>query len=269
MSSPRLDAMTGAEIRLLCRSGGFASPTAGVARGYAQANLVVLRQEDATDFTAFCRANPKACPLLEELPRGEFEPKRLAPGADLRTDLPAYRVYRGGRQCDSVGSVQPIWEDAFVAFLIGCSYTFDWALLQAGLPVRHIEEHRNVPMYRTNMPCTTVGSFAGPMVVSMRPMTPPQAEVARQLTSRFTNFHGAPVHVGDAGAIGITDLAAPDYGDAVSIGPNETPVFWACGVTPAEAIANARPAIAITHEPGHMFVCDVLDEQLLERAMPA
>lgn len=267
MNKRSLETLTGAEFRLLCRRGQFAGPTAGVAQGFAQVNLVILREQDANDFKAFCRANPKPCPLLEVLPCGEFEPKTLAPQADLRTDLPAYRVYRNGKLSDSVSSIQSIWEDDFVAFLIGCSYTFDAALIRAGVPVRHVEEGRNVPMYRTNILCTAAGSFEGPLVVSMRPMTPHQAEVARQVTSRFEHFHGAPIHVGDAGTIGIVDIGSPDYGDSVSIKANEIPVFWACGVTPTEAIIRTKPAMAITHEPGHMFVCDVSDEYLLERSI--
>ena len=278
--------MTGREIRELCRTGRFDRPTAGVALGYAQVNLVVLRAEAAREFEAFCRANPKPCPLLEMTATGDFEPQRLAPGSDVRTDLPRYRVLRNGECIDRPTSIKEYWtsnppssplskggqrgvaaSSDFTAFLIGCSFTFETALLKAGIPVRHIEEGRNVPMYRTNMACTPVGRFHGPMVVSMRPMTPEHAELATRITAVFPRVHGAPIHTGDPTAIGISDLNRPDYGDAVSIRPGEVPVFWACGVTPLEAILRARLDIAITHEPGHMLVTDISDASLRERSM--
>ena len=254
--------MTGAEIRALSRSGRFDRPTTGVAMGYTQANLVVLRTDVAADFETFCRRNPKPCPLLEVTEPGSFEPKLLAPGADLRTDLPRYRVYRHGECVDRPTSIEAIWETDFVAFLIGCSFTFESALLDAGLPVRHIEEGCNVPMYRTNIPCKPAGPFAAPMVVSMRPMTPDQADQATHVTAKYPRVHGPPIHTGDPATIGITDLARPDYGDPVTIHPHELPVFWACGVTPMEAIIHAKPPLAITHDPGHMLVTDILDRDL-------
>lgn len=273
--------MTGLEIRALCRTGEFGRPTAGVALGYAQVNLVVLRAEAAKEFEAFCRANPNPCPLLEMTATGGFEPRRLAPGSDVRTDLPRYRVLRNGECIDRPTSIIDYWThdppqshlgkggergvgaaSDFVAFLIGCSFTFEAALLKAGIPVRHIEEGKNVPMYRTHIACTPAGRFRGPMVVSMRPMTREHAELATRITAAFPRVHGAPIHVGDPTAIGITDVARPDYGDAVSIHQGEVPVFWACGVTPMEAILGARLDIAITHEPGHMLVTDISDVSL-------
>jgi uncharacterized protein YcsI (UPF0317 family) len=166
-------------------------------------------------------------------------------------------VYQNGVYLAGPTSIEEWWTDDFVAFLIGCSFTFEAALMQASIPVRHIEEGRNVPMYRTRLQCQPVGAFAGPMVVSMRPMSPNQAARAAEITAHFTASHGAPVHVGDPAAIGIADLSRPDYGDPVTVGPGEVPVFWACGVTPTEAILRAKPDLAVTHEPGHMFITDL------------
>jgi uncharacterized protein YcsI (UPF0317 family) len=252
----------GRRIRELCRSGALTGPTAGMASGYTQVNLVVLPSLLADDFDAFCRLNRKPCPLLERTDAGEYEPRQMAPGADLRTDLPRYRVYRRGELVDRPQSVETYWREDFVSFLIGCSFTFEWAMLQAGLPVRHVEENRNVPMYRTNIACAPAGPFHGPMVVSMRPLTPDQARQAVEVTSRFERVHGAPVQIGEPDTIGIKRLDRPDYGDAVTIRKGEIPVFWACGVTPVEAIIRARPEVAITHEPGHMLLTDVHDEDL-------
>ncbi|MEK6676290.1 MAG: putative hydro-lyase [Planctomycetota bacterium] len=253
---------TGRDVRDLCRRGVFTGPTAGLAPGYTQANVVILPENIAQFFHDFCRLNPKPCPLLQFTSPGQFEPKALAHAADIRTDVPRYRVFRDGVCVDRPDSIEKYWQNTLVTFLLGCSFTFEWALLDAGLPVRHIEEKCNVPMFRTNRLCNPVGPFSGPLVVSMRPMTPVQACRASQLTTAFPKAHGAPVHVGDPAAIGIADLAKPEYGDAVRIHPGELPVFWACGVTPMEAIAKARLPFAITHEPGHMFVTDALDESL-------
>jgi uncharacterized protein YcsI (UPF0317 family) len=264
--------VTGGAIRELCRAGEFTGPTAGVAREYVQANLVILPQAWAADFERFCKLNPKPCPLIEVTESGCFEAKLTAPGSDLRTDLPAYRVYRNGELVDRCALIVRYWPDdsaaivkseRLVAFLIGCSFTFEQALLDVGIPVRHIEVIRNVPMFRTNRECTPAGAFSGPLVVSMRPMTPEQAEVAARITERMPQAHGAPVHVGDPSALGIRDLNRPDYGDAVTIRSGEVPVFWACGVTPMEAIMRAKPPLAITHEPGHMFVTDLKYREML------
>ncbi len=257
-------------IRELCRIGSFDGPTAGLAMGFAHANLVVLPSLWAEGFRRFCELNPKPCPVLEVTQPGQFEAARLAPGSDVRTDLPRYRVYHDGVLTDEPRSVLHYWPDVdapypdLVAFLIGCSFTFESALLDAGVPVRHVEEGRNVPMYRTNIDCTPSGPFRGPMVVSMRPMTAQHAETATRITAAIPRVHGSPVHAGDPAAIGIPDLSRPDYGDAVSVRPGEVPVFWACGVTPLEAILHAKPDIAIVHEPGHMFVTDLPDRELRE-----
>lgn len=250
---------TGHDVRMCCRSGTHTGPTAGLAVGYAQANLVVLPDELASDFHEFCRRNSQPCPVLETLAAGAFEPRRTARGSDLRTDLPRYRVFHAGRCVDRPHSIESMWRDDLVAFLIGCSFTFEAALQEAGLPVRHIDEGRNVPMYRTDIACEPCGPFSGPLVVSMRPMTPGQADRAKAITEPLRHAHGAPVHIGQAADIGIADLSAPDFGESVTIGPEEVPVFWACGVTPMEAIVRAKPQIAITHEPGHMFVTDLSD----------
>lgn len=258
--------VTAAEIRQLCRGGTFDRPTAGVAKRYAQANLVALPGELAHEFAAFCRANPKPCPVLEVTSSGQYRTTLTAESADLRTDLPRYRVFRSGTCTDRPTDVTPCWRDDLVAFLIGCSFTFESALLDAGLPIRHIEQNRNVPMYRTGIECVPCGAFGGPLVVSMRPMTPAQAEAAQRVTAACPRVHGAPIHIGDPAAIGVRDLADPEYGDAVAMHDGEVPVFWACGVTAMEAVIRAKPAIAIVHEPGHMFVTDLLETDFREGA---
>jgi uncharacterized protein YcsI (UPF0317 family) len=250
-----------ATARAAIRRGEWTGPTAGLAPGYTQANLVILPEADAFDFLRFCVRNPKPCPVLEVTDPGSHEPAVAAPGADLRTDVPRYRVYRDGEPDGEPTDVRETWRDDLVAFLIGCSFTFERALLAEGLPVRHIEQGVNVPMYRTSRDCHPAGRFAGPLVVSMRPMTPEQAIRATQITSRYPTVHGAPVHVGDPEALGITDLARPDYGDPVELRPGEIPVFWACGVTPQAVAAASRPELMITHAPGHMFVTDMPDSR--------
>ena len=252
------------EVREKIRRGEHDGPTAALAPGYTQANLVVLPERDAFDFLRFCVANPRPCPVLEVCDPGDPEPRHFAPKADLRTDLPRYRVHRNGDIDAEVTDVSDCWRDDLVAFLIGCSFTFERALLAADLPVRHIEQGVNVPMYRTAVACRPAGRFSGPLVVSMRPMTPKQAIRATQVTSRYTAVHGAPVHVGDPEPLGIADLANPQYGNPVEIRDGEVPVFWACGVTPQAVAAASRPELMITHAPGHMFVTDVLDERLLD-----
>ncbi len=248
-------------MRAAIRRGEWARPTAGAASGFAQANLVALPEADAFDFLRFCVANPRPCPLLEVMDPGAVEP-RIAPGADVRTDLPRYRIHRHGELAGEVTDARDAWREDLVAFLIGCSFTFERALLAAGVPVRHVEQGVNVPMYRTAVDCTPAGRFSGPLVVSMRPMTPAEAIRATQVTTRYAAVHGAPVHVGDPAALGIADLGAPDYGDAVEVRPGEVPVFWACGVTPQAVAASSRPQLMITHAPGHMFVTDLRDETL-------
>src|SRR5262245_13116174 len=253
---------TGAEVRRLARSGELTDPTAGLALGFVQANLVVVPRDLAFDFLLFCQRNPKPCPLLDVTEPGSAEPALVAPGADLRTDLPRYRVYRGGELADEPHDLLSHWRDDLVGFLLGCSFTFESALLQADLPLRHLEAGCNVPMYRTNVACRPAGVFRGPMVVSMRPLTPAQAVRAVQVCSRFPRAHGAPVHLGDPAALGIRDIGRPDFGDPVEVRTDEIPVFWACGVTPQAVAMEVRPPLLITHKPGHMFVTDLRDTDL-------
>jgi uncharacterized protein YcsI (UPF0317 family) len=248
------------DVRAQARSGGLAGPTCGLAPGYLQANLVIVPEDLAFDFLRFCQRNPKPCPILEVTEAGAWEPRRVARGADLRTDLPRYRVYRRGVLIEEPTDIVEWWRDDLIAFLLGCSFSFEAAMQRAGLPVRHLEQSCNVPMYRTNVPCTPAGAFAGPLVVTMRPLTPAQAIEAVVITARYPQAHGAPVHFGDPTAIGISNLARPDFGDAVTVKANEVPVFWACGVTPQLALMEAKPELAITHSPGCMFVTDCLAE---------
>jgi len=253
---------TGQRVRLACRNAGFTGQTSGLAEGFAQANLVVLPADLAADFREFCRRNPKPCPLLDITDPGDPVPSRLAPDADLRTDLPRYRVWKNGELAGEVTDLLDLWRGDFVSFLIGCSFTFEAALLRAGLSVRHLDLGVNVAMYRTNRPCESAGPFRGPLVVSMRPFKPADAIRAVQITSRYPAVHGAPVHIGLPDDLGIADLARPDYGDVVPVEADELPVFWACGVTPQAVLAAARLPLAITHSPGCMFVTDMHDESL-------
>lgn len=250
------------EIRQAIRQGRYAGGTAGLAMGYVQANLVVLPQAQAYDFLVFCQRNPKPCPLIEVTDPGNPEPTGVAPGADLRTDLPRYRVYREGRFEAEVTDITPYWRDDFVAFLLGCSFTFENALREAGLPLRHVEERRIVPMFRTSLTCRPAGIFRGPLVVSMRPIPAALVPRAVTVTARFPGAHGAPVHVGNPQRIGIADLGCPDWGEPVTVFPDEEPVFWACGVTPQAVALEARPPLVITHAPGHMFITDLPDHAL-------
>jgi uncharacterized protein YcsI (UPF0317 family) len=253
---------TGADVRRACRAGEWTRPTCGLADGFAQANLVVLPAEWAYDFLLFCRRNPKPCPLLAATERGDPVPRSVAPDSDLRTDLPKYRVWEHGELVEEPHDIHHCWRDDLVAFLIGCSFTFESALVRAGVPVRHLERGCNVPMYRTNVACRPAGRFHGPLVVSMRPLSAADAIRAVQITSRFPDVHGAPVHLGFPEQIGIAELGRPDYGDAVPVVAGELPVFWACGVTPQAVAAASRPPLMITHSPGCMFVTDIRDESL-------
>jgi len=245
-----------AEARQACRSGQFTGPTANVAPGHLQGNLVVLPEKLAAAFRQFCEINPKPCPLVGMSEVGKPTIPALGADLDIRTDLPRYRVWRDGELVREPTDVIADWRDDLVAFVIGCSFSFEEALMADGLGIRHIEQCRNVPMYRTNVPCAPAGPFAGPLVVSMRPFKPADAARAAQITARFPRVHGAPVHVGDPQQLGIADLGKPDYGDAVDIAPDEVPVFWACGVTPQSVILTSRPDFAITHAPGCMLVTD-------------
>ena len=250
------------QVRDAIRDRCWTKVTAGLAPRYTQANLVVLAQEHAFDFLRFCLRNPKPCPLLEVTDPGSPEPKVNAPGADLRTDVPRYRVYRQGELVEEVLDISPYWRDDLVAFLLGCSFTFEQALLDAGLPVRGLERDATFSAYITGLQCVPAGVFHGPTVVTMRPMTPAQAVKAVQVTSRYPRAHGAPVHIGDPGVIGIADLEKPEYGQPVEVRPGEVPVFWACGITPQAVALESGVDLMITHAPGHMFITDLRDEEL-------
>lgn len=250
------------EVRQQIRQGNWRKPTAGLAPGFVQANLVVLPRDLAYDFLLFAQRNPKPCPVIEVTDAGSPEPRLSAPEADLRTDIPRYRVYRQGEVAEEVTDLLGVWGPDLVAFLLGCSFTFEAALLQAGVPVRHIEEGKNVPMFVTSVSCVPAGMFHGPLVVTMRPIPAPLVSRAVQVSGRYPGVHGSPVHLGDPAAIGIRDLARPDFGESVTIHPGEVPVFWACGVTPQAVAMQVRPSLMLTHAPGHMFVTDLRNEEL-------
>jgi uncharacterized protein YcsI (UPF0317 family) len=254
--------MTPLEFRHQVRNGQFREPTAGYCGDFAQANLVILPQADANDFLRFCFLNPKACPLLGVGEPGQAGMASIGADIDIRTDVPGYYVYRDGRMVEERSSLIEIWQPDLVVFAIGCSFSFEQMLVNAGIRLRHIAEKRNVAMYRTNIKNQAAGPFGGEMVVSMRPMTAADAIKAIQITSRFPAIHGAPVHIGNPAEIGIVDIDQPDFGDAVTILPNELPVFWACGVTPQQAIKASGLPLAITHKPGYMLVTDIPNSTL-------
>lgn len=247
---------SGLAVRLACRAGQLTGTTAGLAPGFVQANLAVLPQTLANDFLRFCQANPRPCPLIGVSEVGDWHVPVLGQDLDLRTDLPGYRVWKNGELVAETADITAWWRDDLVAFVIGCSYSFEEALLQEGMKLRHVEQNLRVPMFRTSIACQPAGVFSGPMVVSMRPLKPADAIRAIQVTSRFPTVHGAPVHIGLPSMIGIADVNKPDYGDAVEVQGDELPVFWACGVTPQAVIAAAKPDFAITHAPGCMLVTD-------------
>ena len=253
---------TGLEARQRFRRGAFRGQTSGVARGYVQANLAILPANLAADFRRFCELNPKPCPLLAASAPGDPRIPSLGEDLDIRTDLPLYRVWRDGEIVEETPDITGHWRDDLVAFVIGCSFSLEEALIEDGIRLRHIENGTNVAMWRTSIQTAPAGPFCGPMVVSMRPLAPADAIRAIELTSRFEAVHGAPVHIGLPEQIGITDIAKPDYGDAVEVKPDELPVFWACGVTPQAVIAEIKPEFCITHAPGAMLVTDLRNSDL-------
>lgn len=256
--------LTPSQARHLIREGVITTQTSGLCHGYAQANLCILPKEYAYDFLLFTQRNPKPCPVLEVTDVGSRSLPQIAPDADVSRDFPKYRVWRNGVLTEEVTDIESLWQDDFVSFLIGCSFSFEGELLDADVPVRHIEEGKNVPMYLTNIPCRSAGIFHGNTVVSMRPI--PASKIARAVTATAAvpRVHGAPIHIGDPEQIGIHDLAKPDFGDAVTIHPGELPVFWCCGVTPQAAVMAAKPSLAITHAPGHMLITDIKNSSLKE-----
>lgn len=263
--APRLASAEATDPRALrraIRDGRHRGHTVGLAPGRVQGNLVILPQALATDFLRYCQRNPKPCPVLAVTEPGDPIVHDLGEDVDLRTDVPRYRIWRDGALEAEVDDLRALWREDFVGFVLGCSFSFEQALLDDGIPLRHVAQGRNVAMYRTSIPTAPAGRFSGPLVVSMRPMSPAHAIRAIQVTSRFPSVHGAPVHFGDPAAIGIADLSRPDYGDAVDVLAGEVPVFWACGVTPQAALLAARPEVCVTHAPGCMLVTDRLNTEL-------
>jgi uncharacterized protein YcsI (UPF0317 family) len=246
----------GLAARRAIRAGSHRGPTAGLAPGNVQGNLAILPQALAADFMRFCQINPKPCPLIGTSAPGDPRVPELGEDLDIRTDLPRYRVWKNGELIAEPQDIREFWRDDLVSFVIGCSFSFEEALTAEGIELRHITRGCNVPMYRTSIATNEAGPFRGPMVVSMRPLTPRDAIRAVQITTRFPSVHGAPVHIGKPEMIGIKDIAKPDYGDGVPVRDDELPVFWACGVTPQVAIEAARPSLCITHKPGSMLITD-------------
>ncbi len=249
--------MTPVELRTMISEGRFDQPTSGVCDGYVQANMVALPKAYADDFEAFCRKNPKPYPLLEKVGPGETRSRKLAPGADLLSCIPRYRVWEHGEMRAEVSSIEERYREDLVFFLLGCSFSFEEALISSGIPLRHVEQKRNVAMYNTSIPLEPAGPFKGEMVVSMRPLHRSHVARACMITGHYPEVHGEPVHVGYPEMIGIEDIGKVDYGDSVRVEEGEIPVFWACGVTPQNVLAASRPPFAITHAPGYMFVGDL------------
>ncbi|WP_034855139.1 putative hydro-lyase [Ignatzschineria larvae DSM 13226] len=250
------------KVRSLIREGRIRQPTAGISGGFAQGNLVVLPKKYAYDFLLYTQRNPKPCPVLEVSDVGSREFKLTAKGSDIARDIPRYRIFKDGQLQGEVDDVVDYWRDDLVSFLLGCSFSFESALIEAGIKMRHIDDGSNVSMYVTNIQTKPAGIFSGPLVVSMRPIPYQQVVKAVTITSQHPEVHGAPVHIGDPALIGIQDISKPDFGDAVRILPGEVPVFWACGVTPQAAVIRSKPSFVITHAPGHMFITDIKNNEL-------
>jgi len=253
------------EVRQAIRAGRHAGHTAGLAPGRVQGNVCILPREYADEFQAFCERNPKPCPLLAVSRPGDPRLPRLGEDLDIRTDVPRYRIFVDGALIDEVDGLERYWRDDLVTFVLGCSFSFEEALMQAGLPLRYVEQGRNVPMYRTGVDTVPAGRFRGKLVVSMRPFNPADAIRAIEITSRYPRVHGAPVHIGRPDLIGIEDLSRPWVGDPTEVRDDELPLFWACGVTPQSVVLEARPSLCITHAPGHMLVTDLENRSLAER----
>ncbi len=258
-----LDNLKPADVRALIRSGRLKKATAGIARGYVQANIIILPAEQAADFWLFCRKNPQPCALIEVLDAGNPYPKMACRQSDIREDIGCYRIYNKGVLTGEVDNIHAYWRPDLVSFLLGCSFTFENALLAAGIPARHIAEKKRVPMYVTNIKCKKVNGIEVNMVVSMRPIKKELVAEAVQITSRYPAMHGAPVHIGDPAAIGLLDLAQPDFGDPVEIYDGEVPVFWACGGTVFKFAEKMDCDLVITHAPSHMYVLDLRDDEFL------
>ncbi len=254
---------TGAEARAHFRRNDLVQPTGGMAPSYVQANLAILPRDMAFDFLVFCQRNPKPCPVIEVIEAGHVEPVQTAPGADIRTDLSKYRIWRDGELVEEVPDLKDVWSDDLVSFLLGCSYSFEQALIENGIDLPHFGTDKNASMFQTSIQTTPAGPFRGPMIVSMRWVPLDKVVRAVQATSRFPSVHGAPVHIGNPAAIGIEDVLKPDIGDAWEpASPTDVPVFWGCGVTPQAVAMVSKPPLMITHAPGHMFITDLKDEDL-------
>lgn len=250
------------KARKLIRTGKFSAPTSGLCPGFAQANLLILPREQAFDFLLFAQRNPKPCPILEVCEAGSMQANICANDCNVASDFPRYRIYKNGVLTDEVCDITNLWQDDFVAFIIGCSFSFESELIEAGIEMRHNTQGCNVSMYKTNIACKSAGSLSGNMVVSMRPIPYDQVVRAVQISGAIPKVHGAPVHIGSPKAIGIEDINKPDFGDAVEIKSGEVPVFWACGVTPQAVVMNSKPPLAITHAPGHMLITDTKNVDL-------
>jgi uncharacterized protein YcsI (UPF0317 family) len=255
-------------VRQRVRRGEITGHTSGLAAGCVQGNVVILPQALAADFLRFCQLNPKPCPLLAVSAPGDPALPTLGTDIDMRSDVPRYRVFRNGELAEEPTDIRHLWRNDLVTFILGCSYSFEWALLDGGLTMHHMTLGKNVPMYKTSVPTAPAGPFHGPLVVSMRSFRPADAIRAVQITSRYPSVHGAPVHIGLPEQIGVRDLAKPDWGDAVDVPADELPLFWACGVTPQAVVAEARPEFCITHAPGSMLVTDLGNSQLADWERP-
>lgn len=247
-------------MRARIRAGEFTGQTAGLGKNTLQANLVILPAAYALDFMRFCQRNPKPCPLVGVSDTGDPMMATLGRDIDIRRDLPAYYVYRDGQLAETVHDLTPLWQEDFVTFALGCSFTFEHALQTAGVSLWHIDHNTTVPMFTSNIQTVQAGPFGGPMVVSMRMIPEARRDEVIEISRRFPLAHGSPVHCGDPGAIGITDTERPDWGDPAPRAEGCTPMFWACGVTPQVAVFQAKPPICITHKPGHMLITDIPDD---------
>lgn len=260
VSHTDLVSVSSVDVRAAIRSGSYAGHTAGLAAGKLQCNLAILPERYALDFLRFCQRNPKPCPVVGVSDTGDPNMRTLGRDIDIRTDVPKYRVFREGTLSEEVTDILGVWSDDLVTVALGCSFTFENALLRHDIPVRHIETGRNVPMYRTGIDLVPAGRFGGQMVVTMRPIPEQQVAQTRAICSRYPQAHGAPIATGNPRHIGIADLARPDWGDAVEIKSGEVPVYWACGVTPQNVLLEAGLPICITHSPGHMLISDVAED---------
>lgn len=258
----KMNQLTPAQARESIEKGRINGQTAGMCPGYAQGNIVILSENDAIDFRRYAENNPKPCPILEIFKTGDPISHVVAKGADITKVVPRYRIFHNGEFVDEVDDITSLWQEDFVTFVLGCSFTFESALIDAGIRMKHIEMNKNVAMYVTAIQTKPAGRFSGPMVVSMRPIKNDEIEKVIQITSLYPEVHGAPIHIGDPMAIGIMDVENPDFGEFVPIESDETPVFWACGVTPQMALKNAGAEIAITHSPGHMLITDLKNTEL-------